>query len=215
MTRISTRAAGALLAAALAGCGAPAATQTAPQPAPADHGAHAGHAPATSTSRAHPADVRFLQGMITHHAQAVEMTALAPSRAEGAGLKLLAQRISVSQDDEMTWMRRWLRTRGAGEPDAHAHHGPDHARMPGMATAEEMRDLAASTGAEFDRRFLTLMIRHHEGALAMVAELFGTPGGGQDAEIYEFASHVDADQRMEIARMRAMLDGAPAGAPRR
>ena len=150
------------------------------------------------------ADVRFMQGMIGHHAQAIEMTALVPSRTSRDALKLLAQRIEVSQRDEMAMMRAWLRARGQSAPDPHAHHGGG-ALMPGMLTAEEMARLAAATGPAFDRMFLESMIKHHDGALVMVNDLFATPGAGQDPEIFAFASDVDADQRMEIARMSALL----------
>ena len=171
------------------------------------------------------ADVRFMQGMIGHHAQALEMTALAPDRARNEGVRLMAERINVSQQDEIALMRRWLRARGAdtvalGGHDAHHAHpapaaadsaGAGHGGMPGMATPEEMARLASLSGAEFDRLFLELMIRHHEGALVMVGELFGTPGGGQASSVYQIASEVDSDQRMEIERMRRMLDGPLSG----
>lgn len=149
-----------------------------------------------------PADVAFMQGMIGHHAQALEMTALLTTRTASADMRKLAQRIQVSQSDEITMMREWLRGHGADVPGEHAHHG---ARMPGMLTPEEMASLAAAEGPAFDRLFLQYMIRHHEGALVMVKQLFATPGAGQDSDMYAFASDVDADQRMEIARMSAML----------
>jgi uncharacterized protein (DUF305 family) len=166
------------------------------------------------------ADVRFMQGMIPHHAQAVEMTALVPSRTARADIQLLARRIERAQADEMELMRRWLQERGEEVPDEHAHHaghgahaaqghpaaGADaHALMPGMLAPAEMARLAAASGAEFDRLFLEYMIRHHEGALVMVAELFASEGGGQDGEIFQFAAHVDGDQRIEISRMHRML----------
>ncbi|HEX2208726.1 MAG TPA: DUF305 domain-containing protein [Longimicrobium sp.] len=166
-----------------------------------DHAAHA-------QPSAHEADVRFVTGMIAHHAQALEMTALVPARASSEGVKMMAERIDVSQRDEIRLMEQWLRGRGIAVPaanSAHAHHGGAHARMPGMLAPEEMHRLAAASGAEFDRLFLELMIRHHEGALQMVAELFNTPGGGQATDVFALASEVDADQRMEIDRMRAML----------
>jgi uncharacterized protein (DUF305 family) len=170
--------------------------------------------------RANEADVRFMRGMIGHHAQAVRMTDLVPTRAARPEIRLMAERIAVSQQDEIAAMERWLRSRGEEVPsaDAHQHHGAaggDHAGMPGMATPEEMARLAASTGAEFDRLFLELMIRHHEGALVMVAALLAAPGGGQDAEVYQLASDVEADQRAEIARMRRLQNGPAPAAPRR
>jgi uncharacterized protein (DUF305 family) len=175
------------------------------------------------------ADVRFMQGMIVHHAQALDMVRLVPDRSTRQDVRMMAERITVSQQDEIDLMRRWLRARGAdtvplnGHDAHHGHHasagadsaGGGHAGMPGMATPEEMARLAASSGAEFDRLFLELMIRHHEGALVMVAELFGSQGGGQESSVYQIASEVDADQRMEIDRMRRMLGGPLSGsAPR-
>jgi uncharacterized protein (DUF305 family) len=152
-----------------------------------------------------PADVRFIQGMIGHHAQALEMTALVAARTNNEDIRKLAQRIELSQADEITMMQDWLRNRGAPLPDVHAHHRPGATLMPGMLTPEKMRRLAAAKGAEFDRLFLEYMIEHHDGALVMVDQLFSTPGAGQESEVFAFASDVDADQRMEIARMGAML----------
>lgn len=146
-----------------------------------------------------------MQGMIGHHAQALEMTALLPSRTANESMRKLALRIEASQADEIKMMQNWLKTRGLPLPDEHAHHMQGAMLMPGMLTAAEMERLAASKGAEFDRLFLESMIRHHEGALIMVKELFSTPGAGQESEIFAFASDVDADQRMEIDRMGAML----------
>ena len=166
------------------------------------------------------ADVRFMQGMIGHHAQALEMTALVPSRTPREDLQLLANRLEISQADEIQMMREWLTARGAQLLDPHAHHpqagqagqggeggeGRDGANlMPGMLTAGEMRALAAAKGADFERLFLEFMIKHHEGALTMVAELFSAKGAGQQSDIFTFASDVDADQRMEIERMGGML----------
>lgn len=150
------------------------------------------------------ADVAFMQGMIGHHAQAVEMVELLKTRTNSDDMRKLAERIEVSQTDEITMMRDWLEGRGASVPDEHAHHAPG-ARMPGMLRPEEMAKLAAAKGPEFDRLFLEYMIKHHEGALVMVRDLFATPSAGQESEIYTFASDVEADQRMEIARMAAML----------
>ena len=151
------------------------------------------------------ADVRFVQGMIGHHAQAIEMTDLLRTRTASEDMRRLGQRIAISQADEIEMMRDWLRRRRQPLPDAHAHHGPG-GLMPGMLTAEEMAELGAAKGAAFDRLFLQLMIKHHEGALKMVQDLFATPGAGQEADLFAFASDVDADQRMEIDRMTAMLD---------
>ena len=150
------------------------------------------------------ADVKFLQGMIAHHAQALEMTGLLRTRTDSADMRKLALRIELSQADEIAMMKAWLADRGEPVPDAHAHHA-NGGLMPGMLTQDEMARLAAARGPEFDRRFLEYMIKHHEGALIMVRELFEQPGAGQEAEIFAFASDVDADQRMEIERMSMML----------
>ena len=151
-----------------------------------------------------PADVKFMQGMIGHHAQAVEMVALINERTATDDLRRLGLRIQVSQEDEMNMMRSWLKVRGETIPGPHSHHEPG-GFMPGMLTAEEMSQLAAAKGKEFDRLFLQGMIKHHAGAITMVDELFKTPGAGQDGEIFAFASDVDSDQRMEIERMGLML----------
>ena len=152
------------------------------------------------------ADVRFMQGMIGHHSQALEMTALLPSRTTSEKMRRLALRIEVSQADEIKMMKSWLESRGVSAPDAHAQHMHGATLMPGMLTADDMARLAGSRGPAFDRLFLESMIKHHEGALVMVKELFSTPGAGQESAIFAFASDVDADQRMEINRMRAMLE---------
>jgi uncharacterized protein (DUF305 family) len=165
----------------------------------ADKAADLSHLQAT------PADVRFMQGMIGHHAQAVEMTDLLATRTQSEDMRKLAQRISLSQVDEIKMMKHWLEVRGQDVPSEHAHHMHGATLMPGMLTQEEMARLAAAKGPEFDRLFLEGMIKHHGGALTMVKELFETPGAAQDSEIFAFASDVDADQRMEIDRMAAML----------
>lgn len=152
-----------------------------------------------------PADVRFMQGMIGHHAQALDMTALVATRSSSDAIRKLAQRIELSQADEIKMMQEWLTGRGQKVPDQHAHHAPGATLMPGMLTAEEMARLAQAKGPEFDRLFLEFMIKHHEGALTMVQDLFAQPGAGQESDVFAFASDVDADQRMEIDRMRAAL----------
>jgi uncharacterized protein (DUF305 family) len=151
-----------------------------------------------------PADTKFMQGMIGHHAQAVEMVALIADRTASEDMKRLGLRIQVSQEDEMNMMRKWLEVRGEKIPGPHSHHEPG-GFMPGMLTPEEMQQLADAKGKEFDRLFLQGMIKHHSGAILMVEELFKTPGAGQDGEIFAFASDVDSDQRMEIDRMGLML----------
>jgi uncharacterized protein (DUF305 family) len=151
------------------------------------------------------ADVRFMHGMIAHHAQALEMTALRPERSVSEDLRLLSLRIELSQIDEIKMMQEWLKARGEALPDAHAQHGGHATLMPGMLTPEEMAALSRAKGQEFDRLFLELMIKHHQGALQMVDELFATPGAGQESEVFAFASDVVDDQRIEIDRMAAML----------
>ncbi len=167
--------------------------------------------PATRNS---PADVAFMQGMIGHHAQALVMTDLVAARTDNAELRKLALRIEVSQRDEIALMRSWLTRRGETAPDPLAQAGHDaghaaghaaHAHMPGMLSDAQLAELRAATGAGFERLFLQFMIQHHEGALVMVRDLFASERGGQETEIFQFASDVDADQQMEIARMRRML----------
>ena len=152
------------------------------------------------------ADVKFMQGMIGHHTQAVEMVELLKTRTGSDDMKKLGLRIELSQEDEIKMMQRWLQVRGREVPGPHAMHMAGAHLMPGMLTPEEMEKLAAAKGTEFDRLFLEGMIKHHGGALTMVEELFATPGAGQEVEIFSFASDVDADQRMEIDRMGAMLN---------
>jgi uncharacterized protein (DUF305 family) len=152
-----------------------------------------------------PADVKFMQGMIGHHAQAVEMVALVSTRTSWDDMKKLALRIEVSQTDEIKMMEEWLRARGQEVPGPHAMHMHGAVLMPGMLSEQEMAQLAAATGDEFDRLFLRGMIKHHGGALTMVDELFSNPGAGQESEMFAFASDVEADQKMEIQRMALML----------
>lgn len=158
------------------------------------------------------ADVEFMQGMIVHHSQAVEMTALIPSHSENKDLRLLGERISRSQSSEIEFMRRWLTLRGEpismampGMPDMDKS-GKPMALMPGMLTPEQMAALRKANGAEFDHLFLTGMIQHHNGALTMVKDLFNTPGAGQDAELFDFATDADNTQRAEIRIMQSMLE---------
>lgn len=166
----------------------------------------------TGRRRHTAADAEFFRHMIGHHAQALEMTKLVPSRSSREDLKLLSQRIDVSQQDEIALMRQWLQQRGEPlpAPDAHQHAAMGHGQlMPGMLTAAELERLAKAAGPEFDRLFLEGMIRHHEGAITMVKNLFGTQGAAQETETYRFATDVEADQRAEIARMRALLAKLP------
>jgi uncharacterized protein (DUF305 family) len=152
------------------------------------------------------ADTQFMQAMIGHHQQAVDMTALLATRTKSEAMRRLGQRIAISQADEIRLMQRWLTVRGEAGADAHARHVHDAALMPGMLTSEEMARLAAATGPAFDRLFLEGMIKHHGGALTMVEELFTHAGAGQESEVFMFVSDVDADQRAEIARMGALLE---------
>lgn len=156
-----------------------------------------------------------MQGMIMHHGQAVEMTALIPSHTENKEIRSLGARIGLSQADEMKFMKRWLRARGEpvamtmsaampGMPDMDRSGSPMPA-MPGMLTSKQMEALRQASGAEFDRLFLTGMIQHHNGALVMVKQLFDTPGAGQDAELFDFATDADNTQRAEIGIMQDML----------
>ena len=163
-----------------------------------------------------PKNVAFMQGMITHHAQAVEMTALIEARTGNKSVRMLGARISQSQSDEIGFMKKWLEVRG--EPvstqmpgmDMHSMHSSDHhMHMPGMLSSKQMDALRKARGEEFDRLFLSGMIQHHKGALAMVKDLFDTPGAGQDAELFNFASDVDSGQRAEIRTMETMLAEKP------
>jgi uncharacterized protein (DUF305 family) len=166
-----------------------------------------------------PKDVEFMQGMIMHHGQAVEMTALIESHTWNKELRLLGARISKSQSDEINFMKRWLEARGESEQPSMPEmagmkmQGMDmsshHMLMPGMLTAKQMDALRKAKGAKFDHLFLTGMIQHHNGALIMVKDLFETAGAGQDAELFNFATDVDSGQRAEIRIMQSMLGEKP------
>jgi uncharacterized protein (DUF305 family) len=162
------------------------------------------------------ADVEFMQGMILHHAQAVEMTAMIESHTQNKDLRLLGAKIRSSQSDEIKFMKRWLAARGESipktTPTAGAMDMPGMdmspnttALMPGMLTPQQMEALRNAKGAEFDRLFLSGMIQHHNGALIMVKDLFDTAGTGQDAELFDFATDADNTQRAEIKIMETML----------
>lgn len=160
------------------------------------------------------ADVDFMQGMIMHHQQAVEMTALIASHTENKDVRALGAKISSSQSDEIRFMQRWLAARGQattmpgampGMPDMDMN-GKPMAPMPGMLTPEQMAALRGTKGAEFDHLFLTGMIQHHNGALIMVKALFDEAGAGQDADIFNFATDADNTQRAEIKIMQNMLE---------
>jgi uncharacterized protein (DUF305 family) len=152
-----------------------------------------------------------MQGMIVHHAQAVEMTAMIPSHTENKSLRSLGARISSSQSDEIKFMKRWLATRGESVPKPTSAMpgmnmaGDSMGLMPGMLRPPQMEALRKAKGSDFDHLFLTGMIQHHEGALKMVKDLFDTAGAGQDAELFDFATDADNTQRAEIRIMEAML----------
>ena len=171
------------------------------------------------------ADVAFMQGMIGHHAQALEMAALVAGRSALPSLSMLAERITVSQRDEIAIMQTWLRdrqqpvpavpsidtaSRGTTSHDMHAAHtmhgsAASHV-MPGMLSSAQMDSLRQAKGPTFDRLFLQYMIQHHEGALTMVAALLKTPGAAREPMVFQFVSDVDTDQRAEIRRMRVLLE---------
>lgn len=161
-----------------------------------------------------PADVQFMQDMIMHHAQAVEMTALIESHTENKDLRSLGARISRSQSDEIGFMKRWLTARGepTSRPMSHMT-GMDMSShemlMPGMLTLKQMNALKNAKNEEFDRLFLSGMIQHHNGALTMVKDLYDSAGAGQDAELFNFATEVDSGQRAEIKIMQNMLGNTP------
>ena len=151
------------------------------------------------------ADVKFMQGMISHHAQAIEMTELLASRSDRDVMRRLAQRIELSQEDEIAMMQEWLRSRGQAVAELDAHHAPGWEPMPGMLTEEEMGRLEQAQAVEFDPLFLELMIKHHRGALTMVDTLLSQRGAAQDSQLFAFTSDITSDQSMEIDRMDAML----------
>ncbi|MBX6363896.1 MAG: DUF305 domain-containing protein [Gemmatimonadetes bacterium] len=225
MSEVRTSRIGAALVAALAAaaCGGTARPGGAPAPRPAatsNAEFEAIFRARTDSARMRytDADVRFMTGMIGHHAQALVMAGFAPSHGASPSVQTLAARIINAQRDEIATMQTWLRDRGQPVPEVHIMgselmiHGVDHdMTMPGMLTPEQMRQLDAARGAEFDRLFLTFMIQHHNGALTMVRELFATDGAGQDEAVFKFANDVQVDQKTEIARMERMLSALGAG----
>ncbi len=153
------------------------------------------------------ADARFMSAMIGHHAQAVQIAGWAPTHGASAPVRRLAERIVAGQRDEIALLEQWLRERGQPVPEG-SHPGHPHA-MPGMLTAVQLTQLSEARGPEFDRLFLTFMIQHHRGAVAMVEQLVGTPGAAQNETVFRFASDVNVDQTTEIARMERMLSALP------
>jgi uncharacterized protein (DUF305 family) len=177
--------------------------------------------PSPSDSIHHPytaATIYFMTGMIHHHAQAVLMAGWAPNHDAGPAVRNLCERIVVGQRDEIGTMQRWLRERNQPVPDADPMTDmmPGMAgsmMMPGMLTPDQLKQLDAARGSDFDRLFLTFMIQHHRGALTMVDQLFSSQGGAADDMIFKFASDMSADQTIEIERMTNMLGAPAAGTP--
>ena len=153
------------------------------------------------------ADVKFMQGMIAHHAQAITMTDFLTTRSQQKEMQDLGKRIALSQEDEIKMMQEWLGANDQDVPALDAHHGHDGMLMPGMLTVAQLKRLEDTDGVDFDRLFLELMIAHHQGALLMVDELLATPGAAQESTIFGFTSDVTSDQSMEIDRMGGMLAG--------
>ena len=163
------------------------------------------------------ADVHFMTGMIGHHAQALVMSAMAPTHGASVAVQTLAARIINAQQDEIATMQQWLRDRGQPVPEVHitgttlrVHGAGDHVmHMPGMLTPEQIRELDEARGVAFDRLFLSYMIQHHGGAVTMVDDLFSTDGAAQDEAAFKLASDIHVDQLTEIARMERMLSRLP------
>ncbi len=160
------------------------------------------------------ADVRFMTGMISHHAQALQMAGLAPTHGVGPSVGTLTARTINAQRDEITAMQQWLRDRGQPVPEVPSEGVDSTARvpdygmlMPGMLTPQQMQELDAARGPDFDRLFLAYMIQHHGGAVTMVHDLFATDGAALDEAVFKIASDIQADQTTEIARMERMLEG--------
>lgn len=200
-----------LVATAAFGCAGSKAVSTAPQPATV-HGDIASAKPDSNRFPYTEADVQFMSGMISHHAQAIAMAKLAPERTETQSIRTLAGRIINAQADEIAIMSTWLRDRGQTVPEPnpkgmkHTMGGEEHfVRMPGMLSDEQMKLLEDARGTQFDKLFLQLMIQHHRGAVSMVKDLFNSYGAGQDETVFKFASDVNVDQTTEIARMERML----------
>lgn len=183
------------------------ASAAAQQPAGMDHSHMHGMAmPPVSIPRGAiytEADVRFMQGMIAHHAQAIYMSRLAAGRNASARVTKFANKIDQSQEAEIRLMQDWLRANMQFAPDTSSWRTMT---MAGMLTTEQLTQLTAASGREFDRLFLTFMIQHHEGALKMVADLFATPRAGQDVDVSVFANDVEVVQTAEIATMKQMLN---------
>lgn len=165
--------------------------------------------PATASTGYTVADVKFMQGMIGHHTQAIIMSAYAPTHGASNNVLKLARKIDISQRDEIVFMKHWLEDRHQAVPTDATYEMmmsmPDM-RMPGMLTTQQLAQLDAARGAEFDRLYLMFMIGHHQGALSMVKDLNATPAAAQDPDIFRFVTDVDTDQRAEIYVMHELLD---------
>jgi uncharacterized protein (DUF305 family) len=165
------------------------------------------------------ADIRFMQGMIHHHAQALRMARLVPKRTRQRDINLLAERIDLSQAGEVELMQNWLKARNEAAPELHPVHGHAHGvgqsrAMPGMLSERQLKRLAATRGRAFDRLFLRSMIVHHQGAVKMVADLY-VEGGGAELDVGNFARHVESDQQIEIGRMQKLFASLPRVAAKR
>ena len=161
-----------------------------------------------ANTRYSPADALFMQDMVPHHHQALEMAVLVADRTNNPELIDVAGRINVSQGDEIEFMQQWLRERGENVPNPTAHEAMHTThKMAGMATPEQMAELAASDGTAFDQLFLKLMITHHEGAVTMVEELLEQPGSAYDPVLFEFTTDITNSQTAEIERMNSLLVG--------
>lgn len=194
-----------LAATAIAACTARTPARTSAQPlSPAEVAQADSGRPAYT-----PADVRFMSGMIGHHAQAVLMAGWAPGHGASQTVRALCERIVVGQRDEIAFMQSWLRDRHLPVPDGDPSQvmmpGMDHPMMPGMLTPQQLAQLDQARGGEFDRLFLTFMIQHHQGAITMVEQLMGAQGAAQDDKVFKFVSDVNTDQATEIERMGLML----------
>lgn len=207
----------AMIAMLAAACGGNAATgtETTPQPQSSSNAQFEALYKArtdSARSRFTDADVRFFTGMISHHAQALVMAALAPTHGAGPAVQTLCRRILNAQNDEIHLMQRWLEDRGQPVPEVQVdglnlmiHGAGGVMTMPGMLTQGQLQELDRARGSEFDRLFLTYMIQHHKGAVTMVHELFATDGAANDELAFKLASDIQADQTTEIARMEKLL----------
>jgi uncharacterized protein (DUF305 family) len=212
------------IAATACGSSKPVAVQPTPQTGSAAAQSQAAAiAKARADSARYPyteADVHFMSGMIGHHSQAIQMAGWAPTHGASPSVLVLCERIINAQKDEIVSMQRWLTDRRQPVPEPNPKGmkmmmgGMEHMMlMPGMLTEEQMKQLDAARGAEFDRLFLEFMIQHHRGAVTMVNELFATYGAGQDETVFKFASDVNIDQTTEITRMEKMLAALVTSSP--